>query len=107
MVFQCLSDFNVSHILSRQGKGFLWIWEFGLKRAALGVCRNCWITEPNNPSLVIAPDLPPGVPSTSRIEVRKDRVRAFLNGKLVGEYKTDYSDLASCRPVRGTTCRNS
>ncbi len=94
MVFQCQSGFNVSHLLSRQGKAFCWIWEFGLDRAGLGNCRNCWITDPNNPSLVTVPPLPRGTPVTSLIEVRKDRVRAFLNGKLVAEYKTDYADLS-------------
>jgi hypothetical protein len=86
---------NVSQILSHNGKGFLWIMELGQGRCALAVCRNCWITDANNPSRTeVATKRDALGPFTSVLEVRKDRVRGYLNGKLVREYKTDYSDLA-------------
>jgi hypothetical protein len=86
---------NVSQILSRQGKGFLWIMELGQSRCALGNCRGLWITEAGNPSTTkVAETQNDNGPHTSVLEVRKDRVRCFFNGKLIQEYKTDYADLS-------------
>lgn len=85
---------NVSQVLSRQGKAFLWIMELGLARAALAVCRGQWITDAGNPSLVeLQTTMNDAGPHTSLLEVRKDRIRCFFDGKLVRDYKTDYADL--------------
>jgi len=96
VVFSRLSGANnVSQVLSRQGKGFTWIMELGLSRGGFGLCRGLWITDAANPSIspIVATQNDPG-PHTSVLEVRKDRVRCFFNGKLVRDYKTDYSDLS-------------
>ncbi len=86
---------NVSQILSRQGKGFLWIMELGQSRCALGNCRGLWITEAANPSITkVSETQNDNGPHTSLLEVRKDRVRCFFNGKMILEYKTDYADLS-------------
>jgi hypothetical protein len=86
---------NVSQILSRQNKGFLWIMELGQSRCALGNCRGLWITEAGNPSITkVSETQNDNGPHTSLLEVRKDRVRCFFNGKMILEYKTDYADLS-------------
>ncbi len=83
---------NVTQYLSRQGKQFTWVLELGLNRCAFAMCRGCFITDAKNPSLTELANPGPG-PHVSLIEVRKDRVRAHFNGKLVCEWKTDYADL--------------
>jgi hypothetical protein len=86
---------NVSQILSRQGKGFIWIMELGLSRCGFGLCRGLWITDPTNPSITEVPTTQNDAgPHTSVLEVRKDRIRCLFDGKLVRDYKTDYSDLS-------------
>jgi hypothetical protein len=86
---------NVSQILSRQGRGFLWIMELGLSRGGFGLCRGKWITDAANPSMTdLGTTQNDAGPHTSVLEVRKDRVRCFFNGKLVRDYKTDYGDLS-------------
>jgi hypothetical protein len=86
---------NVSQILSRQGKGFLWIMELAQSRAGFGLCRGLWITEAANPSMTeLAASQNDAGPHTSVLEVRKDRIRCFFNGKLVRDWKTDYSELS-------------
>ncbi|MBI3854335.1 MAG: hypothetical protein HY293_01445 [Planctomycetes bacterium] len=96
VVFTRLSGSNnVSQVLSRQGKGFLWIMELAQSRGAFGLCRGQWITQAANPSITeLASSQDDPGPHTSLIEVRKDRVRVFFNGKLVRDWKTDYSDLS-------------
>jgi hypothetical protein len=86
---------NVSQILSRQGKGFIWIMELGVARCGFGLCRGLWVTDAANPSLteVATTQNDPGS-HTSVLEVRKDRIRCFFDGKLIRDYKTDYSDLS-------------
>jgi hypothetical protein len=86
---------NVSQILSRQGKGFIWIMELGLSRCGFGLCRGLWITDPTNPSITEVPTIQNDAgPHTSVLEVRKDRIRCLFDGKLVRDYKTDYTDLS-------------
>ncbi len=86
---------NVSQFLSRQGKGFIWIMELALSRAGFGLCRGMWVTDAANPSMTeLAATQNDAGPHTSILEVRKDRIRCFFNGKLVREHKTDYSDLS-------------
>jgi hypothetical protein len=86
---------NVSQILSRQGKGFIWIMELALSRGGFGLCRGMWITDAANPSLTeLTAQQNDAGPHTSVLEVRKDRIRCFFNGKLVRDYKTDYADLS-------------
>ena len=87
---------NVSQVLSRQGKGFLWVMELGLSRAGFGLCRGQWITDAANPSMteLAGTSQNDAGPHTSLLEVRKDRVRCFFDGKLVRDYKTDYGDLS-------------
>jgi hypothetical protein len=96
VVFSRLSGANnVSQVLSRQGKGFIWIMELGQSRCGFGLCRGLWITDAGNPSITpVASTQNDAGSHTSVLEVRKDRVRCFFDGKLVRDHKTDYSDLS-------------
>ncbi len=48
----------------------------------------------NNPTRTVGQTLQNGRAYTAMVQVRRDRVRAFLNDKLLTEYKTNGSDLS-------------
>lgn len=48
----------------------------------------------NSTGVKVEQCLQPNQPYTSLVEVRKDGVRAYLNGKLISQYKTDYQDMS-------------
>jgi hypothetical protein len=86
---------NVSQVLSRQGKGFMWIMELAASRCAFGMCGGKWIGDPGNTSLTpITATMNDAGPHTSLLEVRKDRVRCYYDGTLIREHKTDFADLS-------------
>ncbi|MBM4155696.1 MAG: hypothetical protein FJ221_11815 [Lentisphaerae bacterium] len=54
-----------------------------------------------NPTAVrLDPDLEAGRHYTALVQVRKDRVMAFLDGRLVSEWKTDYQDMSIHNSIR-------
>jgi serine/threonine protein kinase/formylglycine-generating enzyme required for sulfatase activity len=54
-----------------------------------------------NPTAVrLNPDLEAGRHYTALVQVRKDRVMAFLDGRLVSEWKTDYQDMSIHNSIR-------
>jgi hypothetical protein len=86
---------NVSQVLSRQGKSFMWIMELAQSRCAFGLCGGKWITDTGNASLTtITATMNDAGPHTSLLEVRKDRIRCYYDGTLIRDYKTDFSDLS-------------
>jgi predicted Ser/Thr protein kinase len=84
-------EYCVSLLLSRRGTSFIWVMEptgrFGFER----VYGQDFLRNPT--SVPNGPVLEPGRPHTAVVQVRRDGLRAFIDGRLIREWKTDYSDL--------------
>ena len=88
---------DVIQILSKSGKSFQWAMASGANLMfGFGMAKGTWPTDAGSPAAVAVPGgLSNGQTYTSLVQVRKDGVKAFIDGKLVKEYKTSYEDLAS------------
>jgi hypothetical protein len=82
---------NVDQILSAGGKSFLW---------GIGTYDNRWngfstINGKTQIDNATKKDftMEQGATYTSEVQVRKDGLKAFVNGRPAGEWKTDYSDM--------------
>lgn len=81
-------------ILSYGGKNFMWCSAGRTGNFGFGMCKGKWAPDPTNPSYVKGPTTgDAGVTQTSLVEVRKDGVKAYLDGKLISQWKT-YADLS-------------
>jgi len=85
---------DINQILCRPGKQFVWVLGAGDSRYGFGLVRGQWTSSPTNPTIGDRPGFPPGKEHTSVIQVRKDAIRAYLDGELLREVKTDYSDFS-------------
>jgi predicted Ser/Thr protein kinase len=93
-----ISDVNL--ILSREGRSFAWCMAgMANTKSGFGSIRGIWAPEEGNPSRVDF-GLEPGTVYEARVEVRNWGLRAFLNGKQVCEWATDYADLSIQAPWR-------
>jgi len=92
------SDGDVMQVLSRSGRSFYWVMG-GWKNTVFGF---------GNINDVMANKNPTGVMNTaclknknrytSLVSVRRDGVKAYLNNKLISQWKTDYKDFAMGGP---------
>lgn len=85
---------DVFQILAAQGKQFMWLTGGKNGVFGFGMVQGKWAPQPTNPTFVRGPatgDV--GVTQTSLVEVRKDGVKAYLDGKLISQWKT-YADFS-------------
>lgn len=84
---------NVTQILSRGGKAFAWTMG-GANNTVFGFETVGGVSAAANPTTVKKPAcLENGKKYTSLVQVREGGVKAYMNGQLITEWKTDYSDL--------------
>jgi hypothetical protein len=85
-------DYCVNLILTRQGKPFIWVMEptgrYGFER----VYGQDFLKNPT--SILNGPVLESGQPHVAVVQVRRDGLRTFVDGRLVRDYKTDYNELS-------------
>ena len=86
---------DVYQILSQAGKSFMWVDGGKSGNCGFGMVRGKWGPDSSNPTYAkVVQDAEPGVTHTSVVQVRKGGVQAYLDGRLVSKWKTDYSDVA-------------
>jgi len=85
---------SVVLMLSAMGRGF--VVNFGMGgNTIVGIGHVNGKAEGENASTVRLPSvLSPGATHSIIVQVRRDHVAAYVDGKLVTQYKTDYSDLS-------------
>ncbi len=95
IVFKRLSgEEDVNQIFSTHGKALMWCMAAS-KNSWMGFeCVQGKVTAGGPASVKVAKALENNRKYTSIVQVRKRVVRAFLDGKLVKEYRTDYSDFS-------------
>jgi formylglycine-generating enzyme required for sulfatase activity len=86
---------QVIQILSKNGRLFSWI--MGAKKGefiAFETIAGANSADPANPTIIQRkPALKKNVTYTSLVEVRNDGLKAYLNGELLAQHKTDYKDM--------------
>jgi len=84
---------DVNQILSKSGKPFAWcMGGMSNTNSGFGMINGKWAPEPPNPSLVKF-GVEQGRTYVSIVEVRKDGLKATVNGSLVSQWKTNYGDM--------------
>ncbi|HZE96364.1 MAG TPA: hypothetical protein VE981_05030 [Planctomycetota bacterium] len=85
---------DVFQILAGGGKQFLWLSGGKNGVFGFGMVQGKWAPQPVNPTFVRGPTTGVAdVTQTSLVEVRKDGVKAYLDGKLISQWKV-YSDFS-------------
>jgi hypothetical protein len=88
---------EVRQILAKAGHQFLWsIGADGKPTYGFGLINGKKANE-NRTTIKNGPSLEPGVAYESIVQVRKDGLKAFLNGSLLAQWKTDYQDMSMGR----------
>ncbi|HVR84326.1 MAG TPA: protein kinase, partial [Planctomycetota bacterium] len=85
---------DVNQILTKNGRPFAWVMG-GMANAnsGFGEIDGKWAPEPPNPSIVkFGPEL--GKTYVSIVEVRKDGLKAYVDGVLMCHWKTNYGDMS-------------
>jgi hypothetical protein len=83
----------VTQVCSHSGKSFAWVMGLRNNQAA-GFELIGWLRADNNRTTVRSEEfLRTGVRHESVVQVRRDGFRAYLDGKLMAEWKTGYRDL--------------
>jgi predicted Ser/Thr protein kinase len=85
---------DVNLILNQAGRPFLWVMgAFGNTVFGFGEIDKMWANA--NPTTVTAhPCLENGRLYTVVVQVRRNGMRAYLNGKLLAQWRTDYRDVS-------------
>ena len=84
---------NITQILSRNGKAFAWTMG-GSANTVFGFETIAGVSATANKTTVKKTScLENGRKYTSLVQVRSTGLKAFLDGKLITEWKTDYSDM--------------
>ena len=84
---------NITQILSRNGKAFAWTMG-GSANTVFGFETIAGVSATANKTTVKKTScLENGRKYTSLVQVRNSGLKAFLDGKLITEWKTDYSDM--------------
>src|SRR5213076_1700560 len=83
---------DVNQLLSHGGHSFMWMMN-GMSTTAFGLDMVGGVRAGWNPTTVKLPPLQNGRKYTSLVQVRKNYVDAFLDGKQVGVWSTNYKDL--------------
>jgi hypothetical protein len=98
-------DLDIVQILTHTGKSFMWGMAIGSRRFGFGTVRGSWLTDKDkdNPTLVELEPFDKDRRYTSLVQVRRDGVKAFIDGKLVRDYKTHFDELG---PHPGYKLRN-
>lgn len=99
---------DVVQILSKNNHSFDWaMGSSSNSYVGFGVIKNQWVTDPGSPGGVAMPGaLANGKTYVSLVQVRKDGVKGFIDGKLIKEYKTSsYEEMSphSSYAIRSTT----
>ena len=85
---------DVFQILAGGGKQFMWLTGGRNGVFGFGMVQGKWAPNPTNPTFVRGPTTGiAGATQTSLVEVRKDGVKAYLDGKLISQWKT-YADFS-------------
>jgi hypothetical protein len=85
---------HIGQILRAGGRSFQWVMSWN-ENSLFGFNMIDGRLPQDNPSSVRSPAcIQNGQRYVSTVQVRKDRVRAYLNGALVTQWKTNYADLS-------------
>ena len=85
---------EVRQILAKSDHQFMWsIGADGKPTYGFGLINGKKAND-NRTTIKNGPGLEPGVAYESVVQVRKDGLKAFLNGELIAQWKTDYQDVS-------------
>jgi hypothetical protein len=76
------------------GRAVQWMMNYGAdRRHGFQSVDDKPVTDPGNPTVVHRPELAVGRRHTTRVEVRRDGLRAFIDGAAVSEFRGDFARL--------------
>jgi len=82
---------DVFQTLTKNGRSFEWTMGAGQFHIGFGIYRNVWVAD--DPGGMLPGGLSNGRTYTSLVQVRKDGLKGFLDGKLIKELSRPYDDL--------------
>jgi serine/threonine protein kinase len=88
---------QVRQILAKSGRQFIWSMGYRNKPMFCFESINGKDTQSNPTAVANGPSVKSGVLHESIVQVRNDGLKAFFNGKLLAELKTDYQDMRLSR----------
>jgi hypothetical protein len=94
IVFTRFNGQHVVQMLAVGSNAFIWAMDESAKGLYAFQMVNEKHMSDDNPTKTSLGSLPNGQKCTSVVQVRKNGVTAYLNGRLVCQHKTDYNDLS-------------
>lgn len=86
---------DAMQMLAKQGRQFTWCLGCkGNTQMGFGYVNGAWVHETNPTQRTVPSVLTNGKTYTSIVQVRNSGLKAFLDGQLIVEYPTNYSDLS-------------
>lgn len=82
---------DVFQALSKGGRSFEWTMGAGQNHFGFGIYRSLWVAD--DPGSIQPGGVVNGKTYTSLVQVRKDSLKGFLDGKLIKELPRPYDDL--------------
>lgn len=86
---------DVFATLSKDRRAFNWSMGAGQEHYGFGLYKSYWVADPASPAAITIPNaITNGKVHTALVQVRKDALKGFLDGKLIKELAQPYSDLS-------------
>jgi hypothetical protein len=92
---------DIFQALTKNKNSFEWSMGAGGSHVGFGLFKSYWVADPASPAAVDIPGaIVNGKTYTSLVQVRKDGLKGFLDGKLIKELPQPYGDLTAHGQLR-------